>query len=76
MTLLTFDTQIMIYFNFFHITVHWKFKKISNKSLVQKPYFFALCSRAFSASFQSSHHSARASCESTVNNEDSLVVRP
>jgi hypothetical protein len=61
MTLLNFDTQIMkIYFNFFHISVDFRFKKGQTTSLVQKPYFVALSGRAFSSSFQSSHHTVRA----------------
>ena len=39
MTLLNFDTQIMkIHFNFFHISVDFKFKKGQTASLVQKPH--------------------------------------
>jgi hypothetical protein len=42
MTVLNLDSQIMkIYFNFFHISVDFKFKKGQTASLVQKPYFVA-----------------------------------
>jgi hypothetical protein len=48
MTVLNLDSQIMkIYFNFFHISVDFKFKKGQTASLVQKPYFVALSGRAF-----------------------------
>ena len=56
MTPLNLNTQIMkIYFNFFHISVDFKFKKGQTTSLVQKPYFVALSGRASPTSFQSSH---------------------
>jgi hypothetical protein len=60
MTLFNFDTQIMkIHFNFFHISVDFKFKKGQTTSLVQKPYV-ALSGRSSPTSFQSSHHTGRA----------------